>query len=161
MWINWSPDINEDSKTLQAAIEKMPDRVRRTSFLVWLLENPKSSLALPGLTNSQTHQYMHILLGKNLFLGGESFVMGFCMGNSLEVKIWHVYLFKFFAMFFYPRLYRLNRHHLVKFDEGFKYGKNLFIKDINLVDFKKYLNWKIRLIRNRFGIKKEELLKLS
>ncbi|BBD62818.1 hypothetical protein NIES2109_56680 (plasmid) [Nostoc sp. HK-01] len=126
-------------------------------FLIWLLENPESPLSLPGNICLRYHDYLHILLGRNLSFQDEAFVIGFTMGNDLNIKKIHLLIYKFFAKFVYPYPYRFSDLDLLFFDLGFHYGKKVKVKYINQMNFELYENESIAYVRNLIGINLEEL----
>lgn len=156
-WRDWRPNIDEDNITLVEARDDMPVEPIAVPFLVWLIENPRSPISFPGWTDINIHDYMHLLLGQDLSPEGEAFVIGFCMGNNRKTRIWHVKLFKLFAKYFYPKHYRLNDTHLIKYDIGFNYGKRVRYKNINESQFEYFRNYSIKWVREVFSLDKEDL----
>lgn len=159
-WREWYPDIDDDKITLQEARDKMPVESIQVPFLVWLIENPKSFISFPGWTDIDIHDYMHIILGKDLSPNGEAFVIGFCMGNNRKTRNYHVFLFKFISRYFYPKHYKFNLKNLIEFDKGFSYGQNIKYKNINESQFKNCRNYSLSWVRYMFGIKKDDLRSL-
>ncbi|MBW4532351.1 MAG: hypothetical protein KME09_00255 [Pleurocapsa minor HA4230-MV1] len=98
-------------------------------FVVWLLENPQSTISLPGRISLEDHDYLHLLLDCDMSSAGEAFVIGSCMGSDPDTKKIHILIFKFFAKYVYPQAYRLSKEDLAKFDRGFSYGKYLYCKN--------------------------------
>jgi hypothetical protein len=125
-------------------------------FVVWLLENPKSLLALPGKISLRHHDYIHILLSRGISSQDEAFVIGFTMGNDLKTNQLHLFIYKFFAKFIYPVSYRFSKLDFMNFNLGFIYGRKIKIKQINEIDFKMYQNENIRYLRDFFGINTDE-----
>ena len=64
-------------------------------WIIRLLENPASIVALPGKITLYNHDCLHILLEKELTLTGEAFVIGFTMGNDLKTNWFHLLIYKF------------------------------------------------------------------
>ncbi|MEH2378468.1 MAG: hypothetical protein V7K27_06125 [Nostoc sp.] len=126
-------------------------------FIIWLLENPNSPLALPGKISLHDHDYIHILLGRGISPQDEAFVIGFTMGNDLNTNRIHLFIFKFFAQFIYPYPYKFSKLDFINFDLGFIYGKKMKIKQINEINFEKYHNETINYLRNYFGISADEI----
>ncbi len=56
----------------------------------------------------------------------EAFVVGFCMGNDPDTQKIHLQIYKFFSRYIYPKHYKFNKKHLIKFDWGFYYGRSLY-----------------------------------
>ena len=126
-------------------------------FVIWLLENPSSPLALPGKINLRDHDYIHILLGLDISPEDEAFVIGFTMGNDLKTNRLHLFIYKIFAKFIYPDLYKFSTLDLIKFDLGFVYGRKIKVKQINNIDFEIYHDKSINYLRNLFGIYIDEI----
>ncbi len=129
-------------------------------FLIWLLENPKSALALPGNVDLYGHDCIHLLLNRGKSNFDEAFVIGFTMGNASDAKERHLKIFHTFATKFYPPMYRFNRYHMKSFDLGVRYGQGLCHKDINNVNFKLYGETTIQTLRDSLGISLEDLQQL-
>ncbi|MEH2184316.1 hypothetical protein [Nostoc sp.] len=147
-----------DQLTLKQAYSALEgDEQADIPFLVWLLENPGSFLALPGKINLRNHDYVHILLGREQSAQDEAFILGFTMGNDLKTKWFHLAIFKFFAQFLYPKAYQFCRNDLEAFDLGFAYGRRLKVKQLNEFNFAAYENEPISSIRQRLGIDVDEI----
>ncbi|MEH2237369.1 hypothetical protein [Nostoc sp.] len=126
-------------------------------FVIWLLENPSSPLALPGKISLRDHDYIHILLGRGISSEDEAFVVGFTMGNDFKTTKLHLFIYKIFAKFIYPYPYNCSTLDLIKFDLGFIYGRKIKIKQINDIDFEIYHDKSINYLRNLFGIYADEI----
>jgi len=126
-------------------------------FVIWLLENPSSPLALPGKISLRYHDYIHILLGLGISPEDEAFVIGFTMGNDLKTNRLHLFIYKTFAKFIYPEPYKFSTLDLIKFDLGFIYGRKIKVKQINDIDFEIYHDESINYLRNLFGIHADEI----
>ncbi len=73
--------MNTNPQTLEAAIREINgDPASSIPFLVWLLENLASPIALPGKIDLYCHDCLHVLLNKGFSLEDEAFVVGFTMG---------------------------------------------------------------------------------
>ena len=126
-------------------------------WIIRLLENPASIVALPGKITLYNHDCLHILLEQELTLTGEAFVIGFTMGNDLKTNWFHLLIYKFFSRFIYPRDYRFNPTHLKVFDRAILYGRKVTTKNINEIDFQKYENKTLYELRSILGIKLQEI----
>ncbi|MDZ7993999.1 MAG: hypothetical protein RM022_032645 [Nostoc sp. EfeVER01] len=125
-------------------------------FVIWLLENPNSIMALPGKISLLHHDYIHILLDRGISSQDEAFVIGFTMGNDLKTNQLHLFIYQFFAKFIYPVPYNFSRLDFMSFKLGFVYGRKIKIKQINEIDFEIYQNETIGFLRNFFGINTDE-----
>ncbi|MEH1967711.1 hypothetical protein [Nostoc sp.] len=125
-------------------------------FVIWLLENPNSLLALPGKISLRHHDYIHILLGRGISPQDEAFVIGFTMGNDLKTNQLHLFIYQFFAKFIYPVPYNFSKLDLKNFNLGFIYGRKIKVKQINEINFGMYQNETIEFLRECFGINTDE-----
>jgi len=132
------------------------DRQSSIPFLVWLLETPASPLALPGKIHLRERDYLHLLLGRGFSATDEAYVIGFTMGNDMETKQWHVWLYKVVSLLIYPPQFRLTKADLREFDKGLARGRSLPIKNLNKLDFTDYRDW--QLSRLRVGLKLAEAI---
>lgn len=121
-------------------------------FVIWLLENPNSLLALPGKISLRHHDYIHILLGRGVSSKDEAFVIGFTMGNDLNTNKLHLLIYKIFAKFLYLHPYNFSAIDLINFNIGFMYGRRIKVKQINEINFEIYQNETIGFLRSLFGI---------
>ncbi|MHC5765008.1 MAG: hypothetical protein ACYTXI_05145 [Nostoc sp.] len=126
-------------------------------FVIWLLENPNSLLALPGKISLRHHDYIHILLGRGLSSEDEAFVIGFTMGNDLKTNKLHLFIYKLFTKFIYPYPYKFSTLDLIKFDLGFIYGRRIKMKNINEINFELYQDQNIGYLRDIFDINTDEI----
>ena len=125
------------------------------SWLVWLIENPKSPFHLHGAATLHDHDHIHVLLRRGQANDDEAFVIGFTMGNDDRTKSWESKLFKFISRWLYPKGERFTKKQLKIFDSGFKYGQsklNLY-KRIGEFDWNKMdKNTPLDKVRKSFGI---------
>jgi hypothetical protein len=126
-------------------------------YLIWLLENPGSPIALPGSVDLYGHDCLHLLLNRGVSSYDEAFVIGFTMGNSDDVEPQHLSTLKFFARFIYPQPYRFNKAHLKVFDLGAMYGRKVPHRNLHKVIFDKFATETIGSLRKMFGISLNEL----
>lgn len=146
------------NQTLQEVYTQLEgDEQTDIPFLVWLLENPASPLALPGKIDLRNHDYIHILLGRGQLAQDEAFVVGFTMGNDLKTNWLHLLLFKIFARFLYPEIYRLTPDLLKVFDLGFDYGRRLGVKQLNTFNFEAHQQQAIGVLRQQLGIIEQDI----
>ena len=125
------------------------------SWLVWLIENPKSPFHLHGAVTLHDHDHIHVLLGRGQANDDEAFVIGFTMGNDDRTKSWESKLFKFISCWVYSKSERFTKKQLKIFDSGFKYGRsklNLYQR-IGEIDWsKKDKNISLNEFRRSFGV---------
>lgn len=144
---------NGHQLTLRDAIAAMQgDPPLSIPFLIRLLENPASPVALPGNIDLYGHDCLHILLGRGFSLYDEAFVVGFTMGNDVRTQKLHVDILKFCSARFYPSTYRFNCNHLKAFDLGAAYGQAIKTRNLNQMDFRPYEDQPLDQVRKQFGI---------
>ena len=125
------------------------------SWLVWLIENPKSPFHLHGAATLHDHDHIHVLLRRGQSNDDEAFVIGFTMGNDDRTKSWEAKLFKFISRWLYPKSERFTKKQLKIFDSGFKYGRS----KLNLYQRIGEMDWTkidkgitLRELRTGFGL---------
>lgn len=157
----WYPGLQKESRTLAEVLAIMPGyKQDEIPLLVWLLENPKSPIAMPGYINLYNHDCVHILLGRGLLPQDEAFIIGFTMGNSTGVNKFHIKVFKFFSLYLYPKNFKLQKQDLFAFDLGFDYGRNRKVRNINKIDFHDRQHLSIGEIRQQLDISQNEIIEL-
>ncbi len=151
-----------DSKiTLKEALKEFSiDKPKDIPWLIRLLENPASPMALPGNISLLGHDCLHLLLDRKVDSSDEAFVIGFTMGNDRDTKPWHIKIFKFFSRYLYPRPYQLSTQDFYSFDLGFKYGRQLKPK-IKDTDFIRYHHFTLEFLRGVLGIQLDYLVQLK
>lgn len=158
---NWYPGLQDESRILKDVVDSMPGFEQKDiPFFVWLLENPKSPIAMPGYINLFNHDCIHILLGRGLLPQDEAFVIGFTMGNNLSVNKVHRSIFKFFSLYLYPKNFKLQKRDLFAFELGFNYGRQRKVKNINKIDFHEHWNLTIAEVREKININQSDLINM-
>jgi hypothetical protein len=141
------------SKNNLSIIKRKKAHACKIPLIVWLLENFQSILSLPGKISLEDHDYLHLLLDCDRSPTGEALAIGFCMGGDPDTKKIHVLIFKFFARYIYPKVYRLTKEDLTKFDLGFDYGKKIYRRNqIPLNQIKSSQFSSVKQARNSLGI---------
>lgn len=137
------------------------DLPSKIPFLIRLLENPASPVALPGNIDLYRHDCLHLLLDRHFSAYDEAFVVGFTMGNDTRINWFHLAFFKFVSSWFYPNVYRFNRSHLHVFDLGVAYGQAVSVRDINRFDFSEYEDQSLEQLQMTLGIDNDDLRRLQ
>jgi hypothetical protein len=147
-----------DRQTLKQAQESLQgDPPQAIPWLVWLLENPASRVALPGAIDLYGHDCMHLILKQGFSATHEAYVVGFTMGNSTKLRSRHLTLIRFTAHYLYPPKYRMNSDHLEIFDMGVKAGRACPIRDLCEVNFRDWDNLTLKAVRLQIGLKAQTL----
>jgi hypothetical protein len=164
-WVNWNPGLDNEAQTLGAVYRTLPTyEFSSYPTIVLALENPKSPIALKGKCNLLTHDLIHILLGRGLFVQDEAFVIGYTMGTSKRIGGFEKEFFKLCAHRLYPPKYRFTATDLTVFDFGFTAGQanRIEIFDVSLAemlerpigDIRKELKIDVELLRSLYAIER-------
>lgn len=160
----WFIPLSEHNKTLGEAYAEMQAigyRQEAIPLIIQVVENPK--YALPGLnifngqTDLETHDYIHLILGRGVLPKDEAFVLGFTMGSTHRMHLLEEKLYGIFSRFLYPRDYRFS-------DDDFQVYKNAVrlayisnCQPLDKVDYKTLLNIKLGDIRQHLGLETDLL----
>lgn len=142
--------------TLKQALKEISiDEPEAIPWIIRLIENPCSPIALPGKISLYNHDCLHVLLSRGVTLQDEAFIIGFTMGNDPAINRFYVWVFKFISQFFYPRKYRFRREDFSYYASGFEYGMKLrAVAQFNQIDFKRYESLSVDSLRAKFGLAK-------
>jgi hypothetical protein len=142
-----------DEWTLDRAYQSLQgDPPNKIPFMVWLLENPASPLAMPGNIDLAGHDCMHLLLKQGFAAANEAYVVGFTMGNDDRTTCLHLLIFRIAALFLYPPKYRLNRDELAIFDRGVALGRQTKVKNLNQGILTKWRDTTLQSVREQIGL---------
>jgi hypothetical protein len=150
-----TPDVYIDPNccTLYDAVQQLSiDDQADIPFIVWLVENPHSPIALPGKIDLYGHDCLHAILNLGHSLADEVFVRGFTMGNSTQTNRFHQLMFKFVSSTVYPKKYRFSWKNFQRFDAGFRYGRSIPLRNLHQTDFSAYQNCTVSQVRQQLGI---------
>jgi hypothetical protein len=142
-----------DNYTLAEAYQTLQgDPPAKIPFMVWLLENPSSPLAMPGNIDLRGHDYLHLLLKQGFAAHHEAYVVGFAMGNDVRTTWLHLLIFKIAALFLYPPKYRLTWDELGLFDRGVVVGRQVGQRDLNRSSFARWQHQTLAAIRYEINL---------
>ncbi len=103
--------------------------------IVQLVENPKFDIPgvdiFSGATNLETHDYIHILLGRGVLPKDEAFVLGFTMGSTNRIGQLEENLYGLFSRFLYPEHYRFSKDDFQIYKDAVRLG---YISDCDRLD---------------------------
>ncbi len=151
LWHTYPEEL--DAFPLKKAYETLQgDPPSKIPFIVWLLENPDSPLALPGCINLYGHDCLHLLLKQGFTSENEAYVVGFTMGNDVRTNRFHLLIFKIAAQALYPEKYRLRPSDVSVFERGFEMGKRVSAKNLNQFSFDEWEYKALRDIRAEIGL---------
>ena len=104
---NWFVPLSCSGKTLSSAYQELQEfglKQEEIPYIIQIVENPKFDLPggdiFHGKTDIETHDYLHIILGRGILAKDEAFVIGFTMGSSNRVTSTEENLYSFFAKYF-------------------------------------------------------------
>lgn len=156
-WKKWTPHLGYD-QTLKMHMDSLPGNASsEISWMVKLLENPESPVALPGAISLERHDAIHIIIGRGLLPQDEAAVIGFTMGTCDNLNKLHLLIFKFAVRFIYPKVYQFDKELLKVFDLWVEAGKRSKCKEINNYLFENNTLKTIDDIRQELGITNELL----
>ena len=150
----WHIPIRNDLITIDQALQSMEDfklNQDDVPFIIRLFENPKYNL-LPGCVTLQSHDIIHVLLGRGLLPKDEAFVLGFTMGSTKKVSKIHKLIFKFVTKYLYPEGYTFRKDEHDVFEQGLQLASNMNCPDLSKVDLIKLIGYNIREARKELGI---------
>lgn len=155
----WFVPLSCADKTLRetsASLRKIGLKQSDIPYMVRLVENPDFDLPLMdvfhGATNLQTHDYLHIILGRGLLPKDEAFVIGFTMGSTGKVSTTEEFLYGLFAKYLYPREYRFTDDDLRVFKDAVRLGFISECRSLCEADYSRYLNLPLGKIRRALGV---------
>mgnify|MGYP001799377516 CR=1 FL=1 len=155
----WNPGLDNDHLTLQEVFDNFLDRYHQDDmpWQVKWIENPKYKFAFSGAVDLYTHDCIHILLGIGNRPDEETFVIGFTMGSSPNLKGWEMKAYRWLSQHFYPEEYKFSYQDLTTFNIGVYTAKAMGIEDLSNVPFKEYEQEKLGDIRKRLGVESDLL----
>lgn len=125
----WSIPLSDDARTLGDAYDSLRAvglRQEQIPFIVQWVENPRFDVPaielLPGATDLETHDYIHIVLGRGLLAMDEAFVLGFTMGSTNRMSAAEEALYAFFTRYLYPKSYRFGDDEIAVFRDATRCG---------------------------------------
>lgn len=125
-------------------------------WIVQMVENPKWDFpgldVFHGATSLETHDYIHILLGRGMLPRDEAFVIGFTMGSTNRVTATEERLYSLFAKYLYPKAYQLDNEDIHVFKDAVRLGYISDCQSLAAVDYQALLDWTIGDIRAEIGL---------
>lgn len=147
-------ETKEELAGLALAQEDIP-------LIIQLVENPRFDLPgieiFNGATNLDTHDHIHILLGRGLLAADEAFVIGFTMGSTNRVTTTEERLYSFFAKYLFPKPYKFDDEALQVFRDAVKLGYISDCERLDKVDYASLYGLTIAEAREKIGIETDLL----
>src|SRR3990172_9566003 len=125
----WHIPLSRDELTLRAARESLKtvgEEQPGVPLMVQIVENPK--YRMPGVTlfhgavDLETHDCIHLALGRGLLPKDEAFAIGFTMGSTHRFTNVEETLFGWISKHLYPGVYRFTDEDLRVFRDAAKLG---------------------------------------
>ena len=155
----WFVPLSCNDKTLSSAYQELQEfglKQEEIPYIIQIVENPKFDLPggdiFHGKTDIETHDYLHIILGRGVLAKDEAFVIGFTMGSTNRVTSTEENLYSFFAKYLYPKAYRFTDDDLHVFKDAVKLGFISDCQSLSEVDYSRYLQHPLEEIREDLGI---------
>ena len=130
-------------------------------LIIQLVENPRFDLPgielFNGATSLDTHDHIHILLGRGLMAADEAFVIGFTMGSTNRVTTTEEKLYSFFAKYLFPKPYKFDDESLEVFRDAVKLGYISDCERLDKVDYASLYGLTIAQARAKIGIETDLL----
>ncbi|HEU0199559.1 MAG TPA: hypothetical protein VFR86_03905 [Burkholderiaceae bacterium] len=131
-------------------------------FIVQLIENPRFDVPgielFPGATDLETHDYIHVLLGRGLLPKDEAFVLGFTMGSTNRMSATEERLYELFARYLYPKSYRFGEDEMQVFRDAVRLGYVSDCASLAEADYAARARQSIAAVRAELGVE-EDLLR--
>lgn len=160
-WKKWNPGLDNGHLTMEEVLATLPgNKQQEISYVVKLFENPMSPFAFRGAISLARHDMVHIVLGRGLLPQDEAFVIGFTMGTSKDISTIESLLFQWITRYLYPAPYNFSDDHLQSFRLGLEAGKVSDVVEIYEIPFEKYKKQTLSHIREKVGVKVEELKRI-
>ena len=156
----WHIPLIDEGQTINRALCTMDSfklDQNDVPFIIRLFENPTYSL-FPGSVTLQSHDIIHVLLGRGLLPKDEAFVIGFTMGTTGKLSKIQKWIFKFATAHLYPEGYSFGKEELEVFESGLAAGAEMNCIDLTTVDLADYMHYTIYGARKILNIDKDVLM---
>jgi hypothetical protein len=156
---DWFVPLSNTEQTLGDAFNSMQDIALEQGsipLIVQLVENPKFDIPgidiFNGATNLETHDYIHLLLGRGLLPKDEAFVLGFTMGSTNRVTALEKKLYELFTRFLYPKHYQFDKDDFQVYQDSVRLGYISDCTPLNKVNFEELSHLSLDAARKKIGI---------
>ncbi len=159
---SWHIPLSRDQITLREAKEHLVRSGAKQEdipLMIQLVENPRYKIPgfelFHGAVDLATHDCIHILLGRGLLPKDEAFVVGFTMGSTDLTTTMEENLYALLSKHLYPNMYRFDDEAIRVFKDATKLGFISNCRPLDKVDYDRYLDWKLRDIRQDIGLEND------
>jgi hypothetical protein len=160
----WYVPLSRGTQTMRSAYAELSGFALKADdipFLIRLIENPEYDLPgidiFHGATTLQTHDYIHMLLGRGLLAKDEAFVLGFTMGSTDRVSTTEERLYTFCAKYLFPKHYRFDDEDVRVFRDAVKLGFVSDCRSLATVSFEELLDLPLAEARRAVGLEDDLL----
>jgi hypothetical protein len=160
----WFIPLSESDLTLKEAFDSMQTIALEQGsipLIVQMVENPKFDLPgidiFSGATNLETHDYIHLLLGRGVLPKDEAFVLGFTMGSTNRVGDLEKALYGVFTRFLYPKHYQFSKEDFELYKDAVRLGHVSDCTPLDKVDYESIAHLSLDEAREHIGIEKNLL----
>ncbi|HXC54579.1 MAG TPA: hypothetical protein VNU97_04745 [Rhizomicrobium sp.] len=146
---NWHIPLSRGEVTLRdaaAELARVGDAPEDIPLIVQIVENPQFGL-FPCVADLQTHDFVHVLLGRGLSTKDEAFVLGFTMGSSRRLGPLREKLYRFVSRRLYYGDYRLSGEDLEVFHDAVRLGDISGCRPLHAFDFGPHLDRSLDEVR--------------
>jgi len=155
----WFVPLSKTEQTLGDAFNSMQNIALEQGsipLIVQLVENPKFDIPgidiFNGATNLETHDYIHLLLGRGVLPKDEAFVLGFTMGSTNRVTALEKKLYELFTRFLYPKHYKFDKDDFQVYQDSVRLGYISDCTPLNKVNFEELSHLSLDEARKKIGI---------
>lgn len=164
-WDAWHVPLSRAQLSIREAIESLKAvgaEAQEVPLIVKLVENPRYTIpgleVFHGAVDLETHDLIHILLGRGLLPKDEAFTIGYTMGSTKCVGAIEETLFGFISKNFYPKFYRFGDDELRIFHDAVRLAQVSECQPLDRLRREHVMDLTIAQARDRFGIE-EDLLR--
>ena len=160
----WFIPVDHGELTLKEAMIKMKAIAldqESIPLIVQLVENPKWDIPgieiFDGSTDLETHDFIHLLIGRGVLPKDEAFVLGFTMGSSNRISTLDEKLYGLMTRYLYPKHYRFSEEDFQVYRDAVRLGYISDCKPLNKVNYPELLDLTLDEAREKIGIEADLL----
>ncbi|GAB6041730.1 hypothetical protein [Endothiovibrio diazotrophicus] len=163
-WRDWIVPLGARSQTLRQALDgsaHLRAGQGDIPLIIQLVENPKFDIPgidlFNGAVDLDTHDCIHVLLGRGMLPKDEAFVIGFTMGSTNRVTTTEEKLFALAAKYLYPGPYKFSDEEIHVFRDAVRLGFVSDCESLSKIDYGQYMDLPVGEIRESIGLEADLL----
>lgn len=163
-WRDWIVPITKDNLTLRQVLESSSHLKAAQDdipLIIQLVENPRFDIPgidlFSGAVDLQTHDCIHVILGRGMLPKDEAFVIGFTMGSTNRVTSTEESLFSLAAKYLYPGPYKFSDEEIEVFKDATRLGFVSDCEPLSQVNYEPYMDMPVGEIRGQLGLEADLL----